>query len=284
MNKLLHLPYSPWSERARWALDLGQIPYQHVTYQPIFGEPRLRLALRRLRGNVSVPVLFTDEAGVLADSFAIARYAHERGRGPRLFPGDAAGDAAITRYNELSDRALTAGRVLALRRIRQDDEALRELVPRTLRRALGPVAVTVSRAAIGRTLRKYGGARQSDESALATLRQALTELRRDLAAAPAPSTPAPSIAPAPGTPAAATAAAPAAATAGAAPKCLLGEFSYADVTMAQILTFVSPATTGHLKLRPANRAAFSDAKLAAEFADLLAWRDGIYARYRTPAN
>jgi glutathione S-transferase len=53
--------------------------------------------------------------------------------------------------------------------------------------------------------------------------------------------------------------------------------------MAQALVFVAPPTTGHVKLAPANRAAFADADLAAEFADLVAWRDALYARYRTAA-
>src|SRR5215470_17956798 len=119
MNTLLHLPYSPWSERARWALDARQVPYRRVTYQPLIGEPRLRLQLRKLRGTVSVPVLFTDRRGVLADSFDIACFAdaHGASNGVRLFPGDADSDAKIARYNQASERALAAGRVLALRRV-----------------------------------------------------------------------------------------------------------------------------------------------------------------------
>jgi glutathione S-transferase len=250
MNRLLHLPYSPWSERARWALDLRDVPYRRVTYQPIFGEPRLRLALRRLRGPVSVPVLFTDDAGVLADSFAIARFAdaHGRGAGPRLFPDGS--DAVIAGYNQASERALAAGRALALRRIQASDDALLELVPRALRRPLGRGAVAVSRAAVGRTLRKYGGDRQSIETARATLREILGELRRDLSGRPT----------------------------------LLDGFSYADVTMAQALVFVAPPTTDQLRIAPANRAAFADAELAAEFADLVAWRDALYVAWRDALN
>jgi glutathione S-transferase len=253
MNTLLHLPYSPWSERARWALDVRRVPHRLVTYQPLLGEPRLRVALRRLRGNVSVPVLFTDapDARVLADSFAIARFADAHGYGPRLFPGDAAGDAAIVRYNEASERALAAGRVLALRRVLASDAALMELVPRALGRPLGRAAIALSRFGIERTLRKYAAADRASADALATLREVLTELRTNLA----PSG-----------------------------KTLLGRFSYADITMAQTLVFVSPPETkaGHLRIAPANRAAFTDAALASEFADLVAWRDALYAEHRVP--
>src|SRR5580698_1853504 len=86
MIELLGLVYSPWTEKARWALDVRRVLYTFRPYQPILGEPALRLKLGRLRGRVSVPVLTLDDGRVLADSADIARWADGRGEGPRLFP------------------------------------------------------------------------------------------------------------------------------------------------------------------------------------------------------
>ena len=66
MPELLGLPYSPWSEKARWALDARRVPYREVTYAPLLGEPALRLKLKRWRGNVTVPVLTDDEGRHIA--------------------------------------------------------------------------------------------------------------------------------------------------------------------------------------------------------------------------
>jgi glutathione S-transferase len=41
--ELLGLPYSPWSEKARWPLDARRVPYKNVTYAPWVGEPLLRM-------------------------------------------------------------------------------------------------------------------------------------------------------------------------------------------------------------------------------------------------
>src|SRR5688572_27753079 len=98
MVELLHLSYSPWSEKARWALERRGIAYQGRHYQPLIGELELRLRLGRLRGKVSVPFL-RDGSEVAGDSFAIARYAEAHGSGPSLFP--AGKDAEVARYNEL---------------------------------------------------------------------------------------------------------------------------------------------------------------------------------------
>jgi glutathione S-transferase len=131
----------------------------------------------------------------------------------------------------------------------EGDAALLELVPRSLRR-LGRTAVSIARFGVERTLRKYGG--PTGDDARAVLHEVLTRLRSDLARSGG--------------------------------HTLLGTFSYADITMAQTLVFIAPPiTTGrsHLRIAPSNRVAFTDAELAAEFADLVAWRDALYARHRT---
>ena len=124
MTELLGIPFSPWSEKARWALDARRVPYAYRVYQPIAGEPALRVKLRRLRGRVTVPVLTTDAGDVLTDSVDIARWADGRGEGPTLFPPEHAD--TIARFVALSERALDAARALTLTRMLEDDDALAE--------------------------------------------------------------------------------------------------------------------------------------------------------------
>ena len=246
MVNLLGLAYSPWTEKARWALDARSIPYRFRFYQPLVGEAELRWRLRRLTGAVSVPVLATDDGRWLADSAVIARWADERGEGPRLFPAEH--EAAITRIVEVSERAMSAGRVLSLARVLDDGEALAEMVPRKLRRALGPVAVRLASAGVKRTVRKYGGGRKNLEQHRADLGAALDELRSALAKAPT----------------------------------LFDRFSFADIAMAQALAFVRPPSTG-LKLGEASRRSFCDPQLSERYADLLDWRDELYRSHRGTA-
>lgn len=245
---LVHLPYSPWSERARWALDLRGVPYRSELYQPLLGEPRLARLRKGAPGPASVPVLVTAE-GVLCDSMDIARFADAQGAvGPRLFPEGQ--DEAIARWNRVANRALEAGRGVALRRTLGLPDALGDLVPKRLR-WLGPISRATAAIGVRRTLRKYDATRD-DDALRAEMDAALGELRAGLQAAPPPAS---------------------------GPKTLLGAVSYADVTAAQALAFVSPAKSG-VKLKPGTRAAFSDPILAERHADLLAWRDALYEAFR----
>jgi len=247
--ELLHIPYSPWSEKARWALEARGVPYRSRYYSPLLGEPELRIRLRRPRGVVSVPVLFTP-AGPLADSLAIARHAAASGSGPDLFP--AGSEAAMGRWVALSEDGLAAGRKRSLERVLASPEALREMVPKGLRSVLGPLAVKIAAAGVRRTLKKYGSHRLVDP--VATLRAVSGELRYALGRIAAP--------------------------ADDGPKTLLPTgFSFADIAIAQALAFVSPPSSG-LRIGPANREAFTDPEFAPELADLIAWRDALYLRYR----
>jgi len=247
--ELLHIPYSPWSEKARWALEARGVPYRSRSYQPLLGEPALRVRLRKARGIVSVPVLFTP-SGPIADSLAIARYAAANGSGPNLFPAGA--KPAIERWSQLSEDGLAAGRTRSLARVLESRDALREMLPKSLRLVLGPLGVKIAEQGVRRTLRKYGSARQTDPAS--ALRAVLNELRHALGTTvPSPD---------------------------GGPKTLLPQgFSFADIAMAQVLSFVSPPGSG-LRIGRANRAAFTDPELAPEYADLIAWRDALYSRYR----
>jgi glutathione S-transferase len=240
VTELLGLPYSPWTERARWALDARGVAYEKKLYSPLLGEPGLRRKLGKWRGIVSVPVLTTDDGTVIADSIAIARWANERGAGPDLFPAKL--DAEITKLIDVADRGLAVGRALSLIRLLRDDEGLLEMVPRSMRKV--PGARALSAAGVRRTLRKYKGLRD-EEAARAALAAVLDEVRAALAGKPA----------------------------------LLGPFTFADIAVAQALAFVEPPSFG-LKLGAATRRSFSDDVLRERYRDLVEWRDAVYDAHR----
>ena len=249
MTELLGLPYSPWSEKARWALDARGVPYRDVTYAPLVGEPALRLKLRRWRGPVSVPVLTDDDGRVIADSAAIARWGDARGEGRVLVPDDRAME--IERYVALSERGMAGGRGLSLARVLADDDALAEMVPPAMRRPFGPAGVRIAAFGVRRTMRKYGAAGKDRASLERELSLVLDELRAALASAPGDGD----------------------------PKSLLGRFTFADVAMAQVLAFVEPPRFG-LRIARASRRSFTDAGMRERYPDLVAWRDALYDAHR----
>ena len=239
--ELLGLPYSPWSERARWALDACGVAYQSRTFQPLLGEPALRLRLRRWTGVISVPVLTLPDGRCLADSTEIARWADAQGT-PRLFPAS----TDLGAWLALADRGLEGGRARALRRMLHDDEALLAMVPRSRRGALGGLGRRIAAYGIRRVLRKY--AAPDDVTAAGLMDAALDALRAALGGDPR------------GT--------------------VLGTFSYADIAMAQVLVFVRPPELGPMRFSKGARRVFTDPERVEKYADLLAWRDALYAERR----
>ena len=248
MTELLGLPYSPWSEKARWALDARRVPYKSRTYAPLVGEPMLRLKLRKWTGRVTVPVLTDDDGHAVGDSADIARWADRRGEGPVLFPADLASE--VDAFVALSERGLAAGRGLSLARVLEDDEALGEMVPRALQRSLGRAGTRIASMGIRRTMRKYGVDGKDRATLERELSSVLDELRAALARAP-----------------------------DGAPRTLLGRFTFADVAMAQVLAFVEPPLFG-LRIGRASRRSFTDPGMRERYADLLAWRDAVYGAHR----
>ncbi len=242
MVELLHIPYSPWSEKARWALDHHRIEYRTTAYVPMVSEPLVKLRLRSA-GRVTAPLLFA-EGVVLRDSFAIARWADARGSGTRLFRDD--DDQAIASWNERSERLTAAGRGLVTGRVLASDEALLESAPAPLR-TLGSVAVASARMGARFLVRKYALDAQSDGERRDAIRAEAGALRESL---------------------------------GGKADYVLGTFSYADVAMASALQMILPVADHYLRLGPATREAWTDSVLSREFGDLLEWRDRIYEEHR----
>lgn len=238
---LVGLHYSPWTEKARWALDCKGINYTYREYAPMIGEVYLRWVHRKLFSKVSVPVLSTPH-GPVRDSFKIALFAEDHGKGPSLFSQM----DQINAWNARSENALAAGRSLLMNRFRENREAQAESIPKWIPGPLRTLSKPLAAVGVEFIVNKYvpkGVSMTSNENAL---REELLATRNALQGK----------------------------------DYLLGEFSYADIAMAVVLQMVKPVDDKHLRLGPATRQVWTDEKLAKEFEDLLAWRDRLYDKHR----
>jgi glutathione S-transferase len=243
MARLIALHYSPWSEKARWALDHHHVPYRVEHYVPMLGEPILRLRTGRLTGPVSVPVLL-DDSGAIFDSFAIARHAERNGSGAPLFP--TAHLAEITRWNDRSDEALAAGRTIVVASIAASRAAQEEALPAFMPRAIRPALTGMAQLGVRFLAAKYSISRDL-EGAETRVAGALDELRAGL---------------------------------DGRAYLLDGELTYADITAAMILQMVRPVRDAFLRIGPATRACWTMPALESSYADLLEWRDQLYEKHR----
>ncbi len=244
-RRLIGLSYSPWTERARWALDHQHVVYAFEEYVPMIGEPLLRARTRTIRGRVSVPVLIED-GRVFADSFEIALRADAIGHGPRLFPNGEV--EAIRGWNERAERMSQAGRALLLARLADDRAAQRESLPRWIPSLARGAATPLAAMGVGFLARKYGANARTHAEHEETLREGLHALRAALQGR----------------------------------ETIFEELTYADVAMATALQLVKPVADRFIAIGPAMRSAWTHEAFATQFADLLAWRDALYERERAP--
>ncbi len=245
MIELIAISYSPWSEKARWALDHHGVRYEEVEYMPMLGEPALRKRLGKWRGKISVPMLIKAD-GVVHDSFRISEYAEEIGSNPTsLFPPELRDK--IVGWNEQSEVALAAGRALVSANVLKDPAAQREAMPPMPKALVGALKKPVAALGVAFLRSKYGyGARAEQYSR--DFEQVLENLRGVFAD---------------GRP------------------FVTGEhFTYADICMASVLQCVRPVTDEFMKLGPATRRAWTDERLADRFEVLLDWRDQLYETQR----
>jgi glutathione S-transferase len=243
MRTLYVMATSPWSERARWALDHHGVHFREVPFLPPLNEPMVRLHARKLYGFMSMPVL-VDGRKSYGDSWDIARYADTIGRGSPLFRAQEV--EQIHQFNVLSQAGLEAGRAISLLRFLSCERAMLEALPPSFPLVLGRAAVPIAWIALKRTQRKYGTKRWTEGQARSLLRRSLETLRRSLDGR----------------------------------EYLLGHFSYADISAAQMLGVVKPVYCSRVPMGPASRRGFTDPLLAGEFADLVSWRDQLYSRHR----
>jgi glutathione S-transferase len=242
-RKLVSLDVSPWSERAKWALDHHGLKYEVVAHVPVLGERRLRRLVGPGKPRATVPVLLAG-VEVVSESWDIALYADREGKGSKLIPPEK--EPAIRDWCALSDEASGASRALVVAATLARGPALDEqaaFVPAWMRPALRPVGRAVTRA----FARKYSIRLGDADAHTQALRAALQRLRGGLT--------------------------------GQSPY-LEGSFSYADIAMATLLQAIVPVDDRFMRIGPGTRVVWTQPALAIEFADLVAWRDRLYESQR----
>lgn len=233
MYILIGNPQSPWTVKARWALEVCRVPHVFKHYLPPLHEPLLRLRTRRFREPISVPVLLERSATVWGAT-PIAELANRWAftQSGALPLGDL---SAAAPWLALSDQASSEGRARVTAAYLGNADALVEamppLIPRVLRRPLRFMA----RDACARIADKY-----AHLVAAGAMRNALELTRARLAQVGG--------------------------------SYLLGSLSYADLAMAAVLEMVCPRVVTSPRYGAATRQVWSDPGLSQEYADLLAWR------------
>ena len=234
---------SPWSERARWALDHHGISYRLVEHLPFVHERRLRRMVGSPRARVTVPVLLHG-ADVLTDSWDIALFADRAGKASPLIPPDR--ESEVRRWVQFADDTSAEGRALVTAALLASPGALDETLPPSVPSWLRPALRPITRGGVRWFARKYD-LRFDAPAQEQRMRDALLALRGALANRAV---------------------------------YLLGSFTYADIAVATVLQGVSPVGGDYVPLGPATRAVWTLPALAGEFADLVRWRDDLYQRHR----
>ena len=246
MATLYQLSYSPWSEKARWALDSAQLGYQPVEYNPFYSWLTLRIRTANLKSPLTVPVLI-DGGTQLTDSFDIALWAQAKNPQVTLIPDDQL--ECIAQWNALSEEALCAARALCVSKIAQNNAAKIESLPELIPQHLRPYSTPLVNRALAQLARKYRfPLDENNQAALQTLERALQQLAQALERGGKP--------------------------------YILGDFSYADIVMATTLQFVRPVADEYIALGEATRACMTVPELAGRYNTLLDWRDAVYSKHR----
>lgn len=238
-TRLLYtMSYSPWSERARWALLHHGLDFEERQHVPLLGELSLRIRAKRFTGGATVPLLIDGDATVM-DSFAIATYCDGIGGGDKLI--DSVHRERITQLNDELEVLLNAARAHLLDLTRKHEDFALAMAPRALRSLPGTAAA--SRMGASFIASKHGAILGGVED---RLRAGLREIRAQLAGRP----------------------------------YLFERFSYADILLATPISVIAPVAERFIAFEPALRKHLQHKNLAAEFDDLVAWRDALYEKHR----
>lgn len=243
MRELTGMHFSPWTERARWALDHHGLPYRYIEYTTLLGEPLLRLHAKKPFGKVSVPFLKTPEGNV-DDSFEIAGYADRNSGKAPLLPAVHAD--AIRGWGVAAEHALCAARIRATRRIRRSTAALADRLPAYTPGFLRKPFVPMAYVATTYILQKYRVQADSEDKLLQDMDAFFGKAAQALKGR----------------------------------EFVFDQISFADIVIATALQAITPVDDRYIHLGAPSRACMCEPELARKYASLLAWRDDFYEKYR----
>jgi glutathione S-transferase len=131
MPRILYtMPYSPWSERARFVLLHHGLDFEEREHLPLLGELTLRARAGKWSGKATVPLLVDGEHRVM-DSFAIAQHVDAAGEGDKLVEPERLDELAA--LNAELEPLLAAVRVRLLELAADRDDVALGLAPPFLR-------------------------------------------------------------------------------------------------------------------------------------------------------
>ena len=179
-HRLVTIPFSHFCEKARWSLEAAGVPFREEGHTPLLH----RVAVRRLGGRGSVPVLLLEGGRALDDSPLIVQYADAQAPAHRKLlpePG-AARDLALALERELDFKfAPHVRRMIYFHVLPRRDQALelfRVDVPAG-EHALSRVAFPVIRAVMRRFMRIDERGMLVSRDAVRSLFDAIGERLRD---------------------------------------------------------------------------------------------------------
>ena len=232
-----------WSVQARWALDHHIIRYRYTEHIPMITTPLLRLAAGKLTGNVSAPLLVAN-GRVYEDSWSIVAFADREGHREKLIPLDMVDE--IRAWHDLCDVARKANRIIATDATAHNEDAKRENLPDFIPEFAKNVLTPLADLGVAYLGMKYDFRHAIIAEEKKKVREVLNQVRKGLAGKP----------------------------------FFYDRFTHADITAAATLQFIRPVSDKYIPLKPAMRDTFTQNDLATEFADLIEWRDKLYADKR----
>ncbi len=241
MNILVGISYSPWTEKASWALNKAGVPYKYKNHEVIFGMPMLAWQAKRPMGEITVPLLLHDDGPSIMGSFEIAK-----SQAQILFP--AAHLETIEKLEKLSEEILDLTRALSMIRVERSPELQIGSLPDYVPAPVKPFLTSLARLGLS-YLRKHFPAPLTYEQSLQKMDALLEQMR--------------------------------AIWQNRSSEFVCGDsFSHADIICAVTLMGVEPVAQEFHKLPKAIRQAFATPELKEKYKDMLTWRDQVYVKYR----
>lgn len=244
--RLYAIYYSPWSERARWALDYHDIDYRYREHVPFLGERllRFRAGSNRSGKKATAPLLVLGDERI-NDSFDIASYADRVGAREPLIEDR----ALAAEWRDRIERGLGAARSCVTGRVLRDSDALRESAMAVSPAVFAGLFRPLARHGAGYIARKYRMDLEDEPANRQVMREVLTSIREALDGR----------------------------------EHMAGErLSLVDIMATNLVQCVRPVQVPHMNLPPATFACWRSEELERDFADLVNWRDELYARARHP--
>jgi glutathione S-transferase len=240
------LSVSPWTEKARWALDHHEVAYRYREHTPLLGEPALRWRTRgRARGTQATVPLLIDGRERIGDSHAIALHAERRGQGEPLFPGEHR--EAIAAWQRDSEATMHAARVLVAQALLENHNAQVEMLPPQIPGPLRRPLRLLAQSGAAFIARKHDAGPERRAESLRAIKQFAERVRQQLEGR----------------------------------EHLVGErLTWADISAAMVVNGFSGGVPGRLVKLPASAQTWTQAELVEQFGDLIAWRDRLYANHR----